>query len=123
MINILLTGAYGQVGTALRRIYTNKTNFNLILSSLTVPVGNPGISLDVRNKVSINEIFKSNVNERLPGSIASVLATYQKGAHIFRVHNAKETIQALNQKGFTVANQEIIHSGESMQVIRKSFKH
>ena len=59
MINILLTGAYGQVGTALRRIYTNKTNFNLILSSLTVPVGNPGISLDVRNKVSINEIFKS----------------------------------------------------------------
>ena len=34
-----------------------------------------------------------------------------------------ETIQALNQKGFTVANQEIIHSGDSQQPIRNSFKH
>ena len=59
MRNILLTGAYGQVGTALRRTFYDKNDFNLILSSLRIPKGETGISLDVRNKVSINEIFKS----------------------------------------------------------------
>ena len=59
MRNILLTGAYGQVGTALRRIFYDKNDFNLILSSLRTAKGETGISLDVRNKVSINEIFKS----------------------------------------------------------------
>ena len=59
MRNVLLTGAYGQVGTALRRILNDNSDFNLILSSLKTPKGELGISIDVRNKVSINEIFKS----------------------------------------------------------------
>mgnify|MGYP001258704633 CR=1 FL=1 len=59
MKNILITGAYGQVGTSLRKVYNNDSDFNLILSSLKIPHGKAGISLDVRNKVSINEIFKS----------------------------------------------------------------
>ena len=59
MKNILITGAYGQVGTAIRRLYKNNNKFNLILSSLRIPDGEAGISLDVRNKHSINEMFNA----------------------------------------------------------------
>jgi len=59
MINILLTGAFGQLGTALRRVFSKNSDFNIILTSLKIPNSESGISLDVRNKVSINEIFKS----------------------------------------------------------------
>ena len=48
------------------------------------------------NKSFIEHLTGAPLNERIPGSIASVLATYQKGAHIFRVHNVKEIIQAFD---------------------------
>ena len=38
----------------------------------------------------------SDVNQRLGGSLASVLYCYKKGVDIFRVHDVKETSQALN---------------------------
>ena len=47
------------------------------------------------NKSFIGELCNAEVNDRLPGSIASVLACYTKGARIFRVHNPRETQQAI----------------------------
>lgn len=35
------------------------------------------------------------VNERIPGSLASVLYGYSQGVQVFRVHDVKDTVQAL----------------------------
>ena len=43
----------------------------------------------------INSIDKSNVNERIGGSLASVLFSQNQGVDIFRVHDVKETYQAI----------------------------
>ena len=53
------------------------------------------ILIGTSNKSFIEHLTGALVHERLSGSIASVLACYQQGAHIFRVHNVKETMQAL----------------------------
>jgi len=54
------------------------------------------ILLGTSNKSFIGQITGADVNHRIPGSIASVLDGYQKGAKIFRVHNVFETKQALD---------------------------
>jgi dihydropteroate synthase len=54
------------------------------------------ILIGTSNKRFIQDITGASTQERLPGSLASVIAGYQHGAHIFRVHNIKETIQALD---------------------------
>ncbi|RAP23438.1 dihydropteroate synthase [Candidatus Marinamargulisbacteria bacterium SCGC AG-343-K17] len=52
------------------------------------------ILIGTSNKSFIGHLTNADVHERVPGSIASALATYEKGARIFRVHNVKETQQA-----------------------------
>lgn len=47
-------------------------------------------------KSFIGNIDGSEVNERIGGSLAAVLHAYQQGVQIFRVHDVKETRQALN---------------------------
>ena len=52
------------------------------------------ILIGTSNKSFIGQLTGADVHERIPGSIASALASYEKGARIFRVHNVKETQQA-----------------------------
>ena len=54
-----------------------------------------GILLGSSRKSWISGIDKSDVNNRLGGSIASVLYCYKKGVNMFRVHDVKETYQTL----------------------------
>tara|TARA_B100000029_G_C17560656_1_gene953242 strand:+ start:799 stop:1626 length:828 start_codon:yes stop_codon:yes gene_type:complete len=54
-----------------------------------------GIVLGSSRKSWINKIDGSDVNMRLGGSIASVLYCLNKGVNIFRVHDVKETKQAI----------------------------
>ncbi len=54
-----------------------------------------GILLGSSRKSWISGINKSKVSERLGGSIASALYCYKKGVNLFRVHDVKETYQAL----------------------------
>ena len=54
------------------------------------------ILIGTSNKSFIGHLTDADVHERIPGSIASALATYEKGARIFRVHNVKETQQAFH---------------------------
>ena len=54
-----------------------------------------GILLGSSRKSWISGIDKSNVDNRLGGSIASALYCYKKGVNMFRVHDVKETFQAL----------------------------
>lgn len=60
-------------------------------SSLKCP-----LLIGTSNKSFIGQLADATVEERLPGSIASAIACYEKGAHIFRVHNVKETRQAFD---------------------------
>ena len=52
--------------------------------------------LGTSNKSFIGQLTGADVTNRIPGSVASVLSGYQKGARIFRVHNVFETKQALD---------------------------
>ena len=51
--------------------------------------------MGVSRKSWINSIDKSNVNERLGGSLAPVLFSQNQGVDIFRVHDVKETFLAI----------------------------
>ena len=68
-----------------------------ILKSLDtfIDLGCP-LLLGTSNKSFIGQLTGAAVDCRIPGSIASVLSGYQKGAKIFRVHNVFETKQALD---------------------------
>jgi len=54
-----------------------------------------GLLLGSSRKSWINALDKSDVGQRLGGSLASALYCFQKGVDIFRVHDVKETSQAL----------------------------
>ena len=54
-----------------------------------------GVLLGSSRKSWISGFDKSDVNNRLGGSIASALYCYKKGVNMFRVHDVKETYQAL----------------------------
>jgi dihydropteroate synthase len=54
-----------------------------------------GVLLGSSRKSWINGIDKSDVNNRLGGSVASALYCYKKGVNMFRVHDVKETHQTL----------------------------
>ena len=58
-------------------------------------INNCGILLGSSRKSWINGIDKSYVSNRLGGSLASALYCYRKGVKMFRVHDVKETYQAL----------------------------
>ena len=47
-------------------------------------------------KSMINMIYKSCVDERLPGTLALHVKAYEHGASILRVHDVKEHVQALS---------------------------
>ncbi len=54
-----------------------------------------GILLGSSRKSWINLIDKSDASERVGGSIAAVISTLKNGVDIYRVHDVKETIQAI----------------------------
>ena len=58
-------------------------------------ISNCGILLGSSRKSWINGIDNSDVSNRLGGSLASALYCYKKGVKMFRVHDVKETSQAL----------------------------
>jgi dihydropteroate synthase len=51
--------------------------------------------LGVSRKSFIEKVSGASVNERLPGTLASIVLGFQQGFHIFRVHDVKEAKQAL----------------------------
>jgi len=69
----------------------------LILKNLAKfkELGRP-IFIGTSRKRFIGNILNLNVEERLEGSIATVIYAYLKGAKIFRVHDVKETKRALD---------------------------
>lgn len=59
-------------------------------SELEVPV-----LIGISRKSMIGAVTNTEVEDRLIGSVAAAVICAMKGAHIFRVHDVKETVQAL----------------------------
>ena len=73
-----------------------KQNLEIIKNINKFKIENYGILLGSSRKSWINKIDNSLINERLGGSIASVIYCLDKGVDIFRVHDVQETKQAIN---------------------------
>ena len=54
-----------------------------------------GLLLGSSRKSWISSVHNSLVNQRLGGSLASVLYCLEQGVDIFRVHDIQETCQAI----------------------------
>jgi dihydropteroate synthase len=59
-----------------------------------VALGHP-VLLGTSRKSFIGKISGAGVDDRLPGSLASIVLGLERGATIFRVHDVAETVQAL----------------------------
>ena len=70
-------------------------NLKIIKNIKKFKIGQYGVLMGASRKSWINSIYKSNANERLGGSLASVLFSQNQGVDIFRVHDVKETFQAI----------------------------
>jgi len=70
-------------------------NLKIIKNIKKFKIEKYGLLMGVSHKSWINSIDKSNVNERLGGSLAPVLFSQNQGVDIFRVHDVKETFQAI----------------------------
>jgi dihydropteroate synthase len=58
------------------------------------PMGVP-ILAGMSRKSMLGQLLERDVNERLAGSIAVAMVAAQKGAQIIRVHDVKETVDAV----------------------------
>ena len=72
-----------------------KQNLSLLKNVKKLKIEKFGLLLGTSRKSWISGVDKSKADERLGGSIASVLYCLEKGVDIFRVHDVKETCQAI----------------------------
>lgn len=85
---IILDPGFG-FGKTLEQNYHLLANFSKF-SSLKLP-----LLAGLSRKSMIGNLLKREVNERLAGSISAALIAAQQGAHIIRVHDVQETVDAL----------------------------
>ena len=72
-----------------------KQNLSLLKNIRKLKIEKYGLLLGSSRKSWISSLDKSRVDERLGGSIASVLYCLEQGVDIFRVHDVQETSQAI----------------------------
>ena len=70
-------------------------NLTILKNISKFKIDNYGLLLGSSRKSWIDKIDKSSTNQRLGGSIASVLYCLEKGVDVFRVHDVQETSQAI----------------------------
>ena len=89
MKNIILDPGIGFGKTSLH-------NFS-ILENLSIFLDlNMPLLLGVSRKSLVKKFIKENNSKTLPCSITLALSSYLKGANILRVHDVKETLDAIN---------------------------
>ncbi|MEZ9235882.1 dihydropteroate synthase [Shewanella sp. 10N.286.52.A9] len=69
------------------------------LHSMHLPV-----LIGLSRKSMIGDLLQRNVDERLAGSLAGAMIAAQQGAQILRVHDVKETVDALTVMSATMAS-------------------
>ena len=73
-----------------------KQNLKIIKNIKKFKIENYGLLLGSSRKSWISKVDNSLINQRLGGSISSVIYCLDKGVDIFRVHDVQETKQAIN---------------------------
>ena len=73
-----------------------KQNLKIIKNIKKFKIKNYGLLLGSSRKSWISKVDNSLINQRLGGSISSVIYCLDKGVDIFRVHDVQETKQAIN---------------------------
>ena len=71
-------------------------NLDIIKNINKFKIEKYGLLVGTSRKSWISKIDNSLINQRLGGSIASVIYCLEKGVDIFRVHDVQETKQAIN---------------------------
>ena len=72
-----------------------KQNLSILKNIKKLKIEKYGLLLGSSRKSWISSVDKSNIDERLGGSLASVLYCLDQGVDIFRVHDVQETFQAI----------------------------
>ena len=72
-----------------------KQNLSLLKNIKKLRIEKYGLLIGSSRKSWISSLDKSKANERIGGSIASVLYCLEEGVDIFRVHDVQETAQAI----------------------------
>lgn len=72
-----------------------KQNLTLLKNIKKIKIENYGLLLGTSRKSWISALDKSSPDQRLGGSLASVLYCLNNGVDIFRIHDVKETYQAI----------------------------
>jgi len=72
-----------------------KQNLSLLKNIKKLKIEKYGLLLGSSRKSWISSVHNSLVNQRLGGSLASVLYCLEQGVDIFRVHDVQETCQAI----------------------------
>lgn len=119
----LMTGSYKNIINDIRKIFLSKSkllkkykipqskvsfdpgigfgknlnqNLDIIKNINKFKIEKYGLLVGTSRKSWISKIDNSLINQRLGGSIASVIYCLEKGVDIFRVHDVQETKQAIN---------------------------
>ena len=71
-------------------------NLSILKNINKFKIDNYGLLIGSSRKSWISKIDNSLINQRLGGSIASVIYCLDKGVDIFRVHDVQETKQAID---------------------------
>ncbi len=74
---------------------TLEQNYELLAQFSTFKNFNLPLLAGLSRKSMIGNLLNRNVDERLSGSIATAMIAAQQGANIIRVHDVKETVDAL----------------------------
>lgn len=78
-------------------------NFALLARQSELLASGYALLVGWSRKSSLGKVTGLGVDERLPASIAAALLAVERGAHIVRVHDVKETVAALKVREATLA--------------------
>jgi dihydropteroate synthase len=75
---------------------TVEQNFALLERQRVLLDGQHALVVGWSRKSSLGNVTGLPVNERMPASVAAAVLAVERGAHVVRVHDVKETLAALN---------------------------
>lgn len=82
---------------------TVEQNFSLLSRQRELLVGGYALLVGWSRKSSLGAVTGLGVEERLPASVAAALLAVERGAHVVRVHDVKETVSALRVRDAMLA--------------------
>lgn len=83
---------------------TVEQNFQLLANLKAFKTLGLPILSGTSRKSMIGKLLNNEVEDRLIGSVTTAVIAAQQGANIIRVHDVKETVEALKVAMFTIAN-------------------